>query len=201
MRYLQCQTCRWLYKATFSNASWCCMFSLNSAVLSLRSVSKYFGAFGKMVGYLCARCMGVILWGAQCPIVNQTEPNLSELYTKVVFKLCFNRYIETGIKSPDGKVYGANMGPTCRTQVGPMLAPWTLLSGIFSLVSILVVYWRSLGGYQILGQVIGLKRGDYACLIFHTCKDTFINQHWLQLQAAYISSPYCLSRSISGAAI
>ena len=31
----------------------------------------------------------------------------------------------------DSKVYEANMGPsgTDRTQVGPMLAPWTLLSG------------------------------------------------------------------------
>ena len=128
MRYLQCQTCRWLYKATFSNASWCCMFSLNSAVLSLRSVSKYFGAFGKMVGYLCARCTGVFLWGAQCPIVNQTEPNLSELYTKVVFKLCFNKDIETGIKSPDGKVYGANMGPTWVLPApdGPHVGPMNL---------------------------------------------------------------------------
>ena len=36
--------------------------------------------------------------------------------------------------NPDSKVHGANMGPTwvigsCRPQTGPMLAPWTLLSG------------------------------------------------------------------------
>ena len=33
--------------------------------------------------------------------------------------------------TPDSKVHGANMGPSGadRTQVGPMLAPWTLLSG------------------------------------------------------------------------
>ena len=33
--------------------------------------------------------------------------------------------------SPDSKVHGVNMGPsgTDRTQVGPMLAPWILLSG------------------------------------------------------------------------
>ena len=33
---------------------------------------------------------------------------------------------------PDSKVHGANMGPpeSCRPQMGPMLAPWTLLSGI-----------------------------------------------------------------------
>ena len=32
---------------------------------------------------------------------------------------------------PDNKVHGANMGPTwvLRYQIGPMLAPWTLLSG------------------------------------------------------------------------
>ena len=36
---------------------------------------------------------------------------------------------------PDNKVYGAYMGPhgTDRAQVGPMLAPWTLLSGLFLL--------------------------------------------------------------------
>ena len=33
---------------------------------------------------------------------------------------------------PDSKVHGANMGPSeaDRTQVGPMLAPWILLSGM-----------------------------------------------------------------------
>ena len=38
--------------------------------------------------------------------------------------------------TPDGKVLGGNMGPygADRTQVGPMLAPWTLLSGTFFLV-------------------------------------------------------------------
>ena len=32
---------------------------------------------------------------------------------------------------PDSKLHGANMGPpgACRPQVGPMLAPWALLSG------------------------------------------------------------------------
>ena len=46
-------------------------------------------------------------------------------------------HIQTFIirKNPDSKIYGANMGPKWgppgadRTQVGPMLAPWTLLSG------------------------------------------------------------------------
>ena len=33
--------------------------------------------------------------------------------------------------NPDSKVHGAKMGPpvSCRPQMGPMMAPWTLLSG------------------------------------------------------------------------
>ena len=36
---------------------------------------------------------------------------------------------------PESKAHGASMGPSgaYRTQVGPMLAPWTLLSGIINL--------------------------------------------------------------------
>ena len=36
---------------------------------------------------------------------------------------------------PDSKIHGANMGPSGanRTRVGPMLVPWTLLSGISSI--------------------------------------------------------------------
>ena len=35
---------------------------------------------------------------------------------------------------PNSKVHGANMGPpgSCWPQMGPMLAPWTLLSGVLS---------------------------------------------------------------------
>ena len=37
---------------------------------------------------------------------------------------------------PDSKVHGANMGPpqADRTQVGPMMAPWNLLSGYGSCI-------------------------------------------------------------------
>ena len=41
----------------------------------------------------------------------------------------------TGDSHLESKVHGANMGPN-RTQVGPMLAPWTLLSGHTSPVTI-----------------------------------------------------------------
>ena len=39
---------------------------------------------------------------------------------------------------PDSKVHGVNMGPPgpCRPQMDPMLAPWTLLSGILYLHTI-----------------------------------------------------------------
>ena len=37
--------------------------------------------------------------------------------------------------TPDNKVHGANMGPTWGRQ-GPMLAPWTLLSGTITLLQI-----------------------------------------------------------------
>ena len=46
---------------------------------------------------------------------------------------------------PDSKVHGANVGPTCRPQMGPMLVPWILLSG----------YWR----------VDDQKRRNRRCLI------------------------------------
>ena len=37
---------------------------------------------------------------------------------------------------PDNKVHGANMGPSgvYRTQVGPMLVPWSLLSEIMPML-------------------------------------------------------------------
>ena len=39
---------------------------------------------------------------------------------------------------PDSKVHGASMGPpgSCWPQMGPMLAPWTLLSGVWKLTYI-----------------------------------------------------------------
>ena len=41
-------------------------------------------------------------------------------------------------KVPDSKIHGANMGPTwvLWPQMGPMLAPWTLLSGVSLFLSV-----------------------------------------------------------------
>ena len=45
---------------------------------------------------------------------------------------------------PDSKVHGTNMGPSGadRTQMGPMLAPWTLLSGTLISALVMNTYWK-----------------------------------------------------------
>ena len=54
---------------------------------------------------------------------------------KVIYRRyqAFFIYTTDSVDFPDSKVHGANMGPpgSCRPQVGPLLAPWTLLSGFF----------------------------------------------------------------------
>ena len=60
------------------------------------------------------------------------KPLFEPVMFSVLMHLCVTRiYWVKPLKCPDSKVHGANMGPiwTDRTQVGPMLAPWTLLSG------------------------------------------------------------------------
>ena len=58
----------------------------------------------------------------------------STKYTDVLdqYILIFPTLVHT-IPCPDSKVHEANWGPSeaDRTQVGPMLAPWTLLSGFW----------------------------------------------------------------------
>ena len=58
----------------------------------------------------------------------------TEVYLDVTLKYCDFSAVsisKSNNRTPDNKVHGANMGPVWadRTQVGPMLAPWTLLSG------------------------------------------------------------------------
>ena len=47
---------------------------------------------------------------------------------------------------PDNKVHGVNSGPTwvLSAQVGPILAPWTLLSGMLSTecLTIRILFWN-----------------------------------------------------------
>ena len=49
------------------------------------------------------------------------------------FWLCL--YFHRKCLDPDSKVHGANMGPT-RAQVGPMLAPWSMLSSSLTQIQI-----------------------------------------------------------------
>ena len=61
-----------------------------------------------------------------------TSPLLIELKTtQIPTRICSEVDCCWEWMSPDSKVHGANMGPSGaeRIQVGPMLAPWTLLSG------------------------------------------------------------------------
>ena len=57
--------------------------------------------------------------------------------------------------SPDSKVQGANMGPSgsCRPQMGPMLAPWTLLPGSV-MVEVSVVMSVALYGNRLFSVFI-----------------------------------------------
>ena len=57
---------------------------------------------------------------------------------------------------PDSKVHGPTWGPSGagRTQVGPMLAPWTLLSGELQ-VQIAIWHWWSHAGV-VTSQINGM---------------------------------------------
>ena len=76
-------------------------------------------------------------WGTSLPPAQLQHTHLSFTYCAatnldhsscwgwILFRLGFGDY-------PDSKVHGANMGlhGSNRPQMGPMLAPWTLLSGV-----------------------------------------------------------------------
>ena len=75
---------------------------------------------------------------------------------------------------PDSKVHGANMGPTwvLSAQMGPMLAPWTLLSGVcFGLV---FVFKDSFNFHLIMFFLCLLKKisgflVSYSTWTLHNC--------------------------------
>ena len=64
---------------------------------------------------------------------------------------------------PDSKVHGANMAPpgSCRPHMGPMLAPWTLLSGLLyhffscQMWAIPAFSWGLRSIHQVI-QIVGL---------------------------------------------
>ena len=74
------------------------------------------------------------LWRENTDVTTQIRLIISHRNLSVLLALCMKNH--PAGNSPhkghlDSKVHGANMGPSGadRTQVGPMLAPWTLLSG------------------------------------------------------------------------
>ena len=68
------------------------------------------------------------------------------------------RYVRTVISYPDSKVHGAYMGPSGadRAHVGPMLAPWTLLSGYLPHITLMPM---SASVYQITNNFILCSTG------------------------------------------
>ena len=65
-------------------------------------------------------------------------------YTQITYIQCIPEKI-----SQIAKFMGPTLGPpgSCRPQMGPMLAPWTLLSGYSRLMSICLVLWLSMGWF------------------------------------------------------
>ena len=62
---------------------------------------------------------------------------------------------------PDSKVHGANMGPIwCRQDPGPMLAPWTLLSGLLS-------NYSNIGGFIMTYSCVN---SNIFCWLYSQCK-------------------------------
>ena len=78
----------------------------------------------------------------------------------------------TQVVRDDHRAYPDNMGPTwgpsgaVRTQMGPMLAPWTLLSGYVSNAKSLVFHWRKYGWltHWRLGVNLGIIGSGYGLL-------------------------------------
>ena len=65
-------------------------------------------------------------------LINAMELNYFLIYgTFSGFRQLNLSYSSWNVGTPDSKVHGANTGPIWGRQVGPMLAPWTLLSGTF----------------------------------------------------------------------
>ena len=63
------------------------------------------------------------------------EASLTHIYVFIYgLRVCRHRDSHNFITYPDSKIHGANMGPIWvdRTQVGPMLVPWTLPYGYTS---------------------------------------------------------------------
>ena len=100
---------------------------------------------------------------------------------------------------PDSKVHGANMGPTWadRTHVGPMLAPWTLLSMVplhGSAQMLLVLYQES--SVHISLFLKGLYSKDLELFKMYVYYN-FLHNHVLCSECYNALTPTCLYYTFS----
>ena len=83
---------------------------------------------------------------------------------------------------PDSKVHGANMGPTlgpCQSQIGPMLASWTLLSGYI---------WTNRHARSGFSDTKHLKALKHCGLVMpHGVIK--LSQHWFLIKAYCLTAP------------
>ena len=96
---------------------------------------------------------------------------------KCIFILCY-MYI------PDSKVYGANMGPTW----GPMLAPWSLLSGMVCMLYCALPWYAimtSSNGNIVLSYVFYVLRFLNQVIFFLNLAATLVHVH------RYVYFPWC----------
>ena len=86
-------------------------------------------------------------WTSQCPGTCRPEATykntveilasiakiLSNIHIPVVWNIRYIMHLQLTVISQIARFMGPTWGPpgSCRPQMGPMLAPWTLLSGIF----------------------------------------------------------------------
>ena len=83
-------------------------------------------------------------------------------------------YLET-IAFPDNKVHGANMGPIWgrQDQVGPMLAPWTLLSELFILLKSHILDTYNLQWFKV--SLFEYQTVDSIWNYIEWCQNVFFN--------------------------
>ena len=90
--------------------------------------------------------------------------------------------------STDSKVHGTNMGPSGadRTQVGPMLAPWTLLSGYPSIMNLAI--WVLI--YYLSTLACNKHSVENSCHYYTNMPFEFYNHMSIKNQSSYFECIY-----------
>ena len=109
-------------------------YNFNILTLRIFIVSQSRAAIGQWGGlgwiFQCVRTVTIII--LKYILGHLPEKDQKGWYTAWQTSLANDEYLSDLISFPDSKVHGPTWGPSGadRTQVGPMLAPWTLLSGL-----------------------------------------------------------------------